>query len=154
MASKTKTTTCSGVNAAAYSKISNINGAYLTFSVLYFGFLTLIVVMANYGIAPWVFKAAKLVPFGDKICHIILMGILSYLVNSTIHCKRIDTLGGKILLGSAGVGLVVILEEFSQVFVKSRNFELLDLLFDFIGIWLFGRLALINYNRKQSRALS
>jgi VanZ family protein len=132
---------------------SHLNGAYLTFSILYFAFLTMIVVLANYDIASWVFKAAKLVPFGDKICHMILMGIFSYLVNSTINCKRIDILGVTILMGSAAVTLIVVLEELSQVFVKSRNFELLDLLFDFIGIWLFGRLALINHNRKQPQAL-
>lgn len=136
------------------AKPTTINGAYLTFSILYFAFLAMIVVLANYGVASWVFKAAKLVPMGDKICHMILMGIFSYLVNSTINCTRINIVGGRILLGSAAVGLIVLLEELSQVFVKSRKFEVLDLLFDFIGIWLFGRLALIDHNRKQSRALS
>jgi hypothetical protein len=30
----------------------------------------------------------------------------------------------------------------SQMLVRHRSFDLLDLLFDYLGIWMFGRIAL------------
>ena len=37
--------------------------------------------------------------------------------------------------------MIVIPEEVSQVFLESRNADLVDMLFDVMGIYLFGALA-------------
>jgi len=128
-----------------------VNRLYLCFTIAYVLFLTLIVLVANLGIASWVFSAVTLVPFGDKYCHLILMGLFSFLLNSSLHCQTISLSGVRILMGSMIVYLLVLAEELSQFWVVSRNVEAYDLLFDFIGIYLFGMLALRNSKMKAKK---
>ena len=117
---------------------------YLFSLILYVFFLIGIVVLADLGAGGWVFSATALIPFGDKVCHLILMGIFSFLLNSAIRCQRISLVGIRFLVGSLIVCVVVLVEEISQFWVASRNVEAYDLLFDFVGIYLFGLLASLN----------
>ena len=77
------------------------------------------------------------IPYGDKIGHFFLMGIFSFLVNLTLKARRVYW----ILLGSLIVGSIVTLEEFSQIFVRGRSFDLSDLAADFTGILILGEAA-------------
>ena len=81
------------------------------------------------------------VPFGDKIGHFFLMGTLSFLVNSALSARTIRVWKFNYLLGSLIVLAVVTLEEFSQIFIGGRSFDLGDLLFDYAGIFIFGEFA-------------
>jgi VanZ family protein len=45
------------------------------------------------------------------------------------------------LLGSLIAAAVVAAEEFSQIFMSGRTFDVGDLVFDLAGIFLFGELA-------------
>lgn len=88
------------------------------------------------------------IPYGDKISHFLLMGVLSFLVNLSFSCSRIKALGFYFLKGSLIVALIVTLEEFSQLFFKYRTFDLIDLVSDYLGIFLFGRLAYLIQRRR------
>lgn len=88
------------------------------------------------------------IPYGDKISHFLLMGFLSLLVNLSLSCARFRVLGIYILKGSLIVALLVTLEEFSQLFIKYRTFDLVDLLSDYLGIFLFGRIAYFIQRRR------
>ena len=81
------------------------------------------------------------IPYGDKIGHFCLMGFFSFLLNLSFDARSEGF--GKVcyLTGSLIVLLVVTLEEFSQLFIRGRSFELEDLAFDYAGIFLFGELA-------------
>lgn len=88
------------------------------------------------------------IPYGDKISHFLLMGLLSFLVNLSFSCSRIKVLGLYFLKGSLIVAVIVTIEEFSQLFLKYRTFDLIDLVSDYLGIFLFGRLAHLVQRRR------
>ena len=77
------------------------------------------------------------IPYGDKLGHFFLMGFFSFLLNLSLNCRKV----WRILLGSLIVATVVTIEEISQIFVRGRTFDLSDLIFDFLGILIFGELA-------------
>jgi hypothetical protein len=81
-------------------------------------------------------------PYGDKIAHFLLMGGLSFVVNWAMGCRKFALGGWRFLRGGAIVAVLVTLEEFSQLYIRYRTFDLTDLACDFAGIFLFGRLAL------------
>jgi polysaccharide biosynthesis protein VpsQ len=128
--------------------VIKINRHYALGVAAYILFLIGIVVLANLGIARWVFTASTLVPFGDKFCHMILMGLFSFLLNSALCCRMSRLFRIRVLTGSLVACLLVLGEEVSQFWVASRNVEVLDALFDLVGIYLFGLLASLNLRMK------
>lgn len=88
------------------------------------------------------------IPYGDKISHFLLMGVLSLLVNLSFSCARVNLLGLYFLKGSIIVAAIVTLEEFSQLFSRYRTFDIADLLSDYLGIYVFGRVAYLIQRRR------
>jgi len=83
------------------------------------------------------------IPHGDKIGHFFLMGVMALLFNLLLSSHR-QTIGKReFLLGSLIVAGIVTAEEISQIFISSRTFSLLDLLADYAGITILGRLAVV-----------
>lgn len=89
------------------------------------------------------FSFINYIPYGDKWGHFLLMGLLALLVNLTFKARSVRIGLFKYLLGSLIVSGVILLEEISQIFLRGRTFDTVDLLFDFAGIFLFGELARI-----------
>lgn len=108
---------------------------------IYTLFLALLVYMADQRQYQFVFRAVRLTPYADKLGHLILMGLFSLLLNLALSCRRVKVGRLNILKGSLIVAVVVTLEELSQIFVRYRSFDPVDLLFDYTGILLFGQLA-------------
>jgi len=81
------------------------------------------------------------IPYGDKLGHFFLMGILSFLINLAWSCKTVKLGKLNLLRGSLLVAVLVTVEEFSQLLIKWRTFDLTDLIFDCFGIFVFGQLA-------------
>ena len=77
-----------------------------------------------------------------KIGHALLFGILTLLVNWSLHNRRILIGKCSILLGSIIVFIVVISEEFTQLYFDTRTFDGWDILSDSIGIISFSYLSL------------
>lgn len=103
--------------------------------------LVLIVFLADRKESQFLFKFIRNTPYGDKAGHFILMGLFSLILNLALSCKTVKLWKHHLLMGSLIVALVVMLEEFSQLFIRYRSFDLTDLLFDYAGIFLFGQLA-------------
>ncbi len=118
-----------------------------TLTALFIIILILIVIAANLGLAPILFGFLRRIPYGDKLGHFVLMGILSLLVNLSMRASRVQIGSVAVLKGSLIVAVIVTLEEFSQIFIRSRGFSLLDLAFDYAGIVAFGALAIHLVNR-------
>lgn len=110
-------------------------------TLIYVFILTGIVLLADLRGTRYVLNFVGSIPFGDKIGHFFLMGILSFLVNLTFEARTIRIWKLNYLLGSLIVFAVVTLEEFSQIYIRGRSFDLRDLFFDFTGIFLFGEIA-------------
>lgn len=70
------------------------------------------------------------------------MGIFAGLLNLSLSCRRVKLAGRKFLLGSLIVVALVTLEEFTQRLIPYRSFDGFDLLADYLGVIVFGRVAL------------
>lgn len=76
-------------------------------------------------------------PGADKICHFLLVGTLAIAGNWFLNCRPI----GPLQLGTVICLTLATLEEFSQLWIPSRSFDLLDLAMNTLGILLLGPLA-------------
>ena len=114
-------------------------------TAVYILIITAIIVIANVKSTQYLLKFSGGIPYFDKIGHFILMGGFSFLVNLALKAKTFSVWKFKYLLGSLIVLTVVTLEEFSQIFVSGRAFDVGDLAADYLGIFLFGELARFIY---------
>lgn len=117
-------------------------------TIFYVLILAVIIFIANTKSTRYLLSFIKFLPYGDKIGHLVLFGILSVLVNWWLGFRRIKF----VLLGSVIVFVIVTIEEFSQIYIRGRSFDLKDLFFDFIGIFLFAEIASwLFFRRKKAR---
>ena len=103
-------------------------------SISFVIFIGYILYSANTGGSNIFFSTIGKVPFGDKIAHMSLVGMLAFLLNLLLNAKTFSFKGFNVLTASFGVFCFMTLEEFSQIWIDSRNFDLLDLTFNYIGI--------------------
>lgn len=75
------------------------------------------------------------IPFADKTLHFVLLAVLTFLLNATMRRRRVNLWGVNLLLGSLLVASGITLEEFSQAFIPSRHFELMDMVCNYAGIY-------------------
>lgn len=105
-------------------------------------FILLIIVLADrgqLGILGWLDR----IPFGDKIGHFVLYGILTLLLDLALF-RSLPRLDRRLLsLRIAFIlALLIGLEEFSQIFFPNRSFDLVDLAFSYLGVFFFSWVAL------------
>ena len=110
-------------------------------TIMFIILLLSIILIANIGLGPVVFTFLKYIPGGDKTGHFFLIGLLSFFVNLSTGAKTTRLKSLTVLKGSLIVSALVTLEEVTQLFLKHRGFDLMDLFFDAAGIFVFGRLA-------------
>jgi VanZ family protein len=103
--------------------------------------LVVIVFLADQKAYQFLFRPVRNLPYGDKAGHFILMGLFSLILNTALSCRTLRVWRLYLLLGSLIVAIVVTLEEFSQLLIRYRSFDPVDLCFDYAGIFLFGQLA-------------
>jgi VanZ family protein len=116
--------------------------------VFYVFILAFIIFLANQKGTRYLLSFVKNIPYGDKLGHFLLMGFLSFLLNMALSSRTFKLWKFNYLLGSL-IGLIVVtIEEISQIFVRGRTFDWGDLVFDYLGIFLFGELARFICRRK------
>ena len=104
-------------------------------ALLALGFLILIVILANTGLLPRGIRQLYDFPYGDKVGHFLLMGLINFILNWTMLASRTDPQPATVIWKvSLLFALIVTLEEFSQQFFPRRTFSLLDLSFSYLGI--------------------
>jgi polysaccharide biosynthesis protein VpsQ len=121
-----------------------VSRRYLLLLAGYVSLLLFIAASADLDVRLWVFDVADAIPFGDKLGHMFLAGLLSFLVNSTLRCRTCSLVGLKLRIGSLATFVLVLTEELSQIWIASRSVDPWDLLCDVIGIYLAGVLAAWN----------
>ena len=112
-------------------------------SFLFITFIAYILYAANVGHEIFFFKILKSVPMGDKLAHIVLIGTLAFLVNLLLQVKTFKIRKRELLLGSLIVFGLVTVEEFTQIYIPTRSFDLVDLMANYIGI---GIASWLNFN--------
>ena len=116
-------------------------------------FLLQVIRIANAGEGKRYWSFLTELPYGDKLGHFLLMGTLCLLLNVALGCRRVKLFAGwRVLLGTVIVVILVTGEEFSQIFLPNRSFDLIDLLADMLGImfasWIVSRFT-FGASRKQ-----
>ncbi len=111
-------------------------------TIIYVCFILFIIALADQGKLGYIAVIVYEVPYTDKLGHFILMGLLAFLINLSLKCSTISIWNSNFLKGSIIIISLVTLEEISQLFVETRTFDLMDLVADYLGIFVFGRLAL------------
>jgi len=107
----------------------------------YFIFIAFTIVSVNLGWKWFFLEWTSSLPYRDKILHFFLIGILSFFVNLLLKGKRVSLFSKSILLGCLGLVIFTTIEECSQHFLVRRNFELLDMACNYMGIFVFGNIA-------------
>ena len=106
----------------------------LTFSFVVF--LGAVVVWADRGAMPRPITLLYAFPAGDKVGHLVLMGILAALMNLSLAARRVSMGGRRLLLGSLLVAAAITIEEASQLLFRNRTFSLIDLGMGYLGVYL------------------
>ena len=107
-----------------------ISAAAIGFGV----FLIAVVFIANRGEAERWWPFLYHMPYGDKIGHIGLFGTLCFLCNLAFPSRHFGRRPFLITLTTLVLLAVITLEEISQLYIPTRNFDLLDWLADLVAI--------------------
>jgi hypothetical protein len=102
--------------------------------LLFCVFLGLVISTEDVGAGSRYWGWVNNVPLGDKFCHCAFMFTFSVLANLALRCRAIPLGGQTVLLGTVIVTIIVVAEEFSQLWIPGRDFDLLDLSADLLGI--------------------
>ena len=111
------------------------------YGVLYLVFIALVIWLADIGSCQTICGPAKALPYGDKIGHFVLVGLLAASVFFVFRLPRL-TLGRYSISGaSAAVIAFISLEEFSQNWFPERTADWGDLGASYLGILCFELIA-------------
>jgi len=114
---------------------------FTVFSLLFFIFILWIIYLADTGQNSRFFELIHGVPFGDKIGHFILYGVLTFgvVVATRFRVRKIASF--TIFSGALYVTVFAVVEEVSQQFFAIRTLDGVDLFADGLGICLFSGLS-------------
>jgi VanZ family protein len=114
-------------------------------AVLFGVFVVGIIVLADLGLLG-ILRFVNQIPFGDKMGHFILYGILTLLIDLAL-IRPLPSPRRRLLVFRVALilALLIGLEEFSQQFFAKRTFDLIDLAFSYLGVIFFSWAALKTY---------
>ncbi|ROS01704.1 hypothetical protein EDC56_2149 [Sinobacterium caligoides] len=108
-----------------------------------FLFILWVIYLTNTGQQSLFFDGVRLIPYGDKVGHFFLFGLLALAVNLASKLKVFSIGKLKIFWGSAIVFVFLTIEELSQYFIPTRTLDLYDFIADIAGVSLFSGLSVI-----------
>ncbi len=102
----------------------------------FFIFISSIIFIADNANYNFALRWVGAIPYGDKLGHATLYGVMAMLLNYGLSYRKIKG----VQLGAVLVLTFAILEEFSQIYIPSRTFDLYDILADIVGVVIFSKL--------------
>lgn len=121
-------------------------------TVCYTIILAAIVLLANLGLLSEFSAWLHHLPFGDKTCHFLFVGGLSFLISATLGLHHPRHRYRMVALTIVAVSAFTSLEELSQTLLQHRKFDPGDMLCNLAGTWCFGLGALFIPVRKKTSA--
>jgi len=106
-------------------------------SIGFFCFIIWIITLANTGQSSIFFDLVARIPYGDKVGHFCLFGVLTFAANFSFKLKTINLASRNIYLGALLVFIFVVFEELSQYFIASRTLDFFDFSANIFGIVFF-----------------
>ncbi|MEM6644262.1 MAG: VanZ family protein [Bacteroidota bacterium] len=120
----------------------------------FFFFVLWLIIEADLNRSNFISEIGHSIPWGDKIGHFSLFGILALLLNTAIRFRQISIFRRKFHLGSVIVFAFAIAEEFTQIAFSTRTFDLLDMLFDLVGIGVLSSVAFRKFLVQSLRSIA
>lgn len=111
--------------------------------ILFFAFLLWLIAMANTGQHSVFFDLAYSLPYGDKISHVILFGLLTLGCITSSGFTVLNLYGLQCYRGTIVTSIFVVVEELSQALIPARTLDSGDFVADAMGIGLFTIIALL-----------
>lgn len=106
-------------------------------TLVFFAFIQVIIYLANTGYNCPAFDYVRGLPYGDKLTHFALFGLLTLVLNFALKFEIFSIVRFKVYIGTIAVAVFVLLEEFSQMLFPARSFDVNDLVADSVGIVFF-----------------
>ncbi|KPZ71592.1 VanZ like family protein [Shewanella sp. P1-14-1] len=134
-----------GVKSRVRIQVPLLSLALVSFAI----FIGWIIYQANTGGNNIFFDLVRVVPYGDKIGHMMLFGTLTSLALIASRAAYFNLFERKIYYAIVAISTLVFIEEVSQGFIATRTFDIGDLTADAVGITLFSVITIkwINRNR-------
>ncbi|WP_371374826.1 VanZ family protein [Thalassotalea aquiviva] len=110
-------------------------------AVIFFTLLCSVLVDADLGKQNAIFTLKDSIPFGDKVGHFLMYGVLALLANFAFKFRFIWQ-NQTYQLGSLLVLIFSLSEEFSQLLFATRTFSVADIMANVVGITFFTWLSL------------
>jgi VanZ family protein len=101
-----------------------------------------IVVAADAGWLPRFAERLHDLPFGDKVLHFTLFGLLALVANLALASRDKRSLARAFVIGSIFVLFVATAEEYSNLYLFRRDWSLGDLTANYLGVACLGLLPL------------
>ena len=99
--------------------------------------------MANRGMESIFFNIGDAIPYGDKIAHFLLYGMMAMSLNLALRCRTYKVFNVPVQLGGLLVFWFAFIEELTQYLFPTRNLDIMDLIADIAGILCFNYLSRI-----------
>ena len=103
----------------------------------FFIFILFIIFLADSADHNFAFRLIGHIPYGDKIMHGLLYGVMAWLLNYGLNFKTRRLFGFSVQLGAVIVLSFAGIEEITQYWIPSRTFDIMDFLADTVGVILF-----------------
>lgn len=111
-------------------------------AILFSLFIIGVILLADLG-RLGILNVVNRIPYGDKIGHFLLYGLLTLLIDLALFRSRPNLSRHLLALRVALIlALLIGLEEYSQQFFTNRTFDLIDLFFSYLGVAFFSWVAL------------
>jgi len=104
----------------------------------FFLFIGYIIFLADTASLNLGLEIVKVIPYGDKVMHATLYGMMAMLLNYGLRYRAV----WGVQLGAIIVLTFATIEELSQIFIITRTFDMGDLMADFVGVVLFSFIKL------------
>ncbi|SFV62992.1 hypothetical protein MNB_SV-12-1623 [hydrothermal vent metagenome] len=100
----------------------------------FFTFLAFMTYLADIKKQNFIFSFLELIPYGDKVGHLLGMGVMALLLNYALRFKSYKFLGFNMQIGAIIVLTVVGIEELSQYWIPNRTCDIFDFIADMAGV--------------------
>jgi len=121
-------------------------------ALAYLGFIAILLIVSDIGYLNksrgWL---AENVFYYDKAGHFILIGLLAFVVNVLLMKRNAKSFNPTLLIGSYLTFAFATIEEFSQIFIESRSFNVYDLIANYLGIAFFSLLFFLMFKKMITR---
>ena len=107
----------------------------------FFLFISFIIYLADTADHNFVFRLVGHIPYGDKLLHGLLYGVMALLLNYGLNFKSKKIFGFNLQIGAMIVLTFAGLEEITQYWLPSRTCDVFDFVADTVGVTLFSFLV-------------